>query len=115
MGIAYDSVGRDTFAGSLECLGLLGHLVNFGQSSGPVEPFAVSRLGAKSNSITRPVVFHYVARRAALEEAAGAFFRALTDGVLTIDVADTFPLAGVAEAHRVLEARGSTGSLILLP
>ncbi len=113
--VVYDSVGRDTFAGSLECLGLLGHLVNFGQSSGPVEPFAVSRLGAKSNSITRPVVFHYVAQRAALETAAGAFFKALAQGILEIDIAGSFPLAEVAEAHRMLEARRSTGSLILLP
>lgn len=113
--VAYDSVGRDTFAGSLECLGLLGHLVSFGQSSGPAEPFAVSRLSARSNSISRPVVFHYVARRAALEQAAGMFFGALADGVLEIDIAGTFPLAEVAEAHRLLEARRSTGSLILVP
>jgi len=113
--VVYDSVGQDTLAGSLECLGLLGHLVNFGQSSGPVEPFAVSCLGAKSNSITRPVVFHHVAQRAALETAAGALFKALARGILEIDIAGSFPLAKVAEVHRMLEARRSTDSLILLP
>jgi len=93
----------------------VGHLVNFGQSSGPVEPFAVSCLGAKSNSITRPVVFHHVAQRAALETAAGALFKALARGILEIDIAGSFPPAKVAEVHRMLEARRSTGSLILLP
>ncbi len=67
---AYDSVGHDTFDGSLECLAMRGHLVNFGQASGPVAPFQVQRLAGKSNSLTRPILFHYIAERAALERCS---------------------------------------------
>ncbi len=113
--VAYDSVGRDTFSGSLECLALRGHLVNFGQSSGPVEPFPVAALSAKSNTLSRPMLFHYTADRGALEGMAAALFEALAAGVLTAGATQIFPLAEAAAAHRELEARRTQGSVLLLP
>ena len=113
--VAYDSVGQDTFAGSLECLGLRGHLVNFGQSSGPVAPFAPAVLAAKSNSVTRPIVFHYIAEAAERADMAAAVFAALAAGVLRPGAAESFPLAEAAAAHRALEARATTGAVLLLP
>ncbi len=71
LGVAYDAVGEDTFLGSPDCLALRGHLVNFGQASGPVEPLAVSRLSAKSNTLSRPMIFHYVSKRAGLRACRG--------------------------------------------
>ncbi len=112
--VAYDSVGHDTFQGSLDCLAVLGHLVNFGQSSGPVEPFRIAALSAKSNSVSRPMLFHYIANRAALEDMAAGFFAALADGVLTPGEIQTYDLADVASAHRDLEARRTTGAVVLL-
>ena len=112
--VAYDSVGHDTFQGSLDSLALLGHLVNFGQSSGPVEPFRIAALSAKSNSVSRPMLFHYIANRAALEDMAAGFFAALADGVLTAGPIQTYDLSDVATAHRDLEARRTTGAVVLL-
>ena len=113
--VAYDSVGKDTFPGSLESLALRGHLVNFGQSSGPVEPFEVARLAARSNSLTRPIVFHYIAQRDSLERMAASVFDAIARGVLTVDPGRTFPLAEAAAAHEQLEARTAPGPLLLVP
>lgn len=113
--VAYDSVGRDTFAGSLACLAPLGHLVSFGQSSGPADPVAMATLAPRSLTVSRPVVFHYLAERAALEKAATALFGALAAGTVAAEIAGSFPLDEAAAAHRVLEGRGSTGSLLLLP
>jgi NADPH2:quinone reductase len=113
--VAYDSVGRDTFEASLASLALRGHLVNFGQSSGPVAPFAVSALSAKSNSVTRPMLFHYTVERAALEAMAAALFQALETGVLSPGDAQAYPLAEAAEAHRALESRATVGAALLLP
>lgn len=113
--VAYDSVGRDTFVGSLACLAPLGHLVSFGQSSGPADTVAMAALAPRSLTVSRPVVFHYLADRVALEEAARALFAAILAGTITANVAGSFPLDEAAAAHRVLEARGSTGSLLLLP
>lgn len=111
--VAYDSVGRDTFASSLESLAMRAHLVNFGQSSGPVEPIAVSSLAAKSNTLSRPILFHYIAERSELEQMAAAVFDALERGILTVEIGREFELRDVAEAHRALEARATTGSTIL--
>jgi NADPH:quinone reductase len=113
--VAYDAVGKDTFQGSLESLAIRGHLVNFGQSSGSVEPFEVSKLAAKSNSVTRPILFHYIAQRNDLERMAAAVFDAITRGVLTVDRGKVFPLAAAADAHRELEARKASGPLLLVP
>lgn len=111
--VAYDSVGRDTFMGSLECLGMLGHLVNFGQSSGPVEPFAVARLSAKSNTVTRPMLFHYTTDTATRDAMAAELFAAIASGTIKADAPRSYRLAEAAEAHRALEARETTGAVVL--
>ena len=113
--VAYDAVGKDTFLGSLESLAYLGKLVNFGQASGPVDPLPPSRLAARSNSLYRPVVFHYVRERAALEAIAAATFQAIANGVLRPETARQLPLAQAAEAHRALEGRQVSGSVVLTP
>jgi NADPH:quinone reductase len=113
--VAYDSVGRDTFSGSLACLAPLGHLVSFGQSSGAAPPIAMAELATRSITVTRPVVFHYVEDRTVLEQAAAALFAAIGDGVISLEIAAQFPLSRAGVAHRMLEARQSTGSLVLLP
>jgi NADPH2:quinone reductase len=111
----FDSVGKDTFAGSLECLALRGHLINFGQSSGPVEPFAVSRLAQKSNTLSRPLLFHYIEEPVERREMADQVFKALRSGVIVADIGTQFPLRDAAQAHRALELRATTGSTILIP
>ena len=113
--VAYDSVGRDTFAGSLAALALRGHIINFGQSSGPVEPFSVSSLSARSNSLTRPILFHYIATRADLESLVGELFAALSSGILHVAEPRRFALAEAADAHRALEARTTFSSVLLTP
>jgi NADPH2:quinone reductase len=113
--VVYDSVGRDTFAGSLAALALRGHLINFGQSSGPVAPFSVSDLSAGSNSLTRPILFHYIATRAELEALARELFAALSSGILHVGEPRRFALAEAADAHRALEARATSSSVLLVP
>ena len=111
----FDSVGKDTFSGSLECLALRGHLINFGQSSGPVEPLAVSRLAQKSNTLSRPLLFHYIEIPAERSEMAEQVFKALRSGIIAADIGQQFALRDAAQAHRALEARSGTGSTILIP
>ncbi len=113
--VAYDSVGKDTFLGSLECLDYLGHLVNFGQASGPVAPLNVPLLAAKSITLTRPLLFHYIRGREALEHMAGETFDAVAAGVIRPEIGLNLPLAKAAEAHRALESRATTGSVVLTP
>jgi NADPH2:quinone reductase len=114
--VVFDSVGRSTFDGSLDCLRPLGTMVSFGNASGPVPPVDVGLLGRKGSLfLTRPSVFHYVARREDLERYAGALLDVVGRGKVKIEVTRTFPLAEAAEAHRALEGRGTTGSLVLLP
>jgi NADPH2:quinone reductase len=114
--VVYDSVGKATFEGSLDCLRPLGMMVSFGNASGPVPPVDVGLLGRKGSLfLTRPSVFTYIAKRADLERYAGALFDVLRSGKVKIEVTRTWPLAEAAEAHRALEARATTGSLVLLP
>lgn len=113
--VAYDSVGADTFSGSLDCLDYQGTLVNFGQSSGPVPPFAMSRLAAKSNAIVRPMLFHYIRGRAALEAVARESFEAMQQGIIRPQIGLRLPLSRAAEAHIRLEARATAGQIILVP
>ena len=115
VGVVYDGVGRDTFDRSLESLGILGHLVLYGQASGPVPPFDLSRLSVKSNTITRPTLFHYTAPRRALETIANDLFDMVRQGAVKIEVRHRYPLKDAAEAHRALEGRETTGSVILIP
>ncbi|MCJ2014784.1 quinone oxidoreductase [Methylobacterium sp. J-076] len=111
----YDAVGRDTFAESLKSLAYCGALVNYGQASGPVEPVAPAALGARSNSLSRPVVFHYLRDRASLEAMATEVFAAVAGGVLRAETGLQLPLAAAGEAHAALEARATTGAAVLIP
>ena len=110
--VAYDSVGKDTFYDSLACLAPRGHLVNFGQSSGPVEPLAMPRLAAGSFTVVRPMLGHYTADR---DAAADAFFQALRDGILTPDDPVRYALQDVGQAHDDMEARRTHGAVVLMP
>ena len=113
--VVYDSVGADTFTGSLNCLDYLGTLVNFGQSSGSVPPFAVSRLAAKSNTIVRPMLFHYIRGRAALEAVAQESFEAMAKDIIRPHIGLRLPLSRAAEAHVRLESRATSGQIVLVP
>ena len=113
--VVYDSVGHDTFDGSLRCLAKFGHLVNFGQSSGPITAFEVSRLAAGSFSLTRPIIFHYTGVPALRMEMAHNFFKAIETGILKAEAGTAFPLADVGAAHTALENRSDKGPFILIP
>lgn len=113
--VAYDSVGRDTFDGSLSSLAPLGHLVNFGQASGPVAPFEVSRLAARSNMLTRPIIFHYLADRDRRNAMADNLFAALEAGVISPPESEIFTLAQAPAAHQRLESRLAEGAVLLAP
>jgi NADPH:quinone reductase len=113
--VVYDSVGADTFSGSIESLDFLGHLVNFGQSSGPVAPFTPAVLAGKSLTLTRPILFHYVRSAHALQAMARDVFALFSNGVLTPVESIALPLSQAAQAHMLLEARQSPGGVVLLP
>jgi NADPH:quinone reductase len=113
--VVYDSVGKDTFDKSLACLAPLGHLVLFGQSSGFVPPFDLMRLSRRSLSVTRPIVFHYVAAREDLLRHTGQVFGWIAEGRLRLLVERTYPLEQAAEAHIALAGRRTTGKLLLIP
>ena len=113
--VVYDSVGRDTFNDSLECLQPRGLMVSFGNASGAVEPFAPALLAAKGSLfLTRPTLATYTATRADLEKTSADLFSVLSSGAVKAEVNQTYPLENVAQAHRDLEARKTTGSTILL-
>ncbi len=111
--VAYDSVGKDTFAGSLEVLGIRGHLCNFGQSSGPIAPFLISQLFGKSNSISRPALFHYFVGEER-EPMAARLFQALKSGLMTADQAHEYSFADAPRAHEDLEGRKTNGAVLLV-
>jgi NADPH2:quinone reductase len=112
--VVYDSVGRDTFMKSLDCLKLRALMVSFGNASGPVDPISPLLLSQKGSLyLTRPTLFHYIATRAELEKSAGELFAMVESGKVKIEVKQRFPLEDAAEAHRKLEARETTGSTIL--
>ncbi len=113
--VVYDGVGRDTFDTSMACLSLRGHMVLFGQSSGPVPPVDPATLAKKSNSLTRPTLFHYAVDRPSIEAIAGNVFDALAKGWISASVDRTLPLTEAAEAHRALAARETTGAIVLKP
>lgn len=114
--VVYDSVGRDTFEKSLDCLAPRGMLVLFGQSSGAVPPFDAQALAAKGSLfLTRPTLGHYVATRDELLSRARDVFEWIADGSLKIRVGATFPLAEAAKAHAELQGRRTTGKVLLLP
>lgn len=112
--VAYDSVGRDTLSRSLDCLKVRGLLVSFGQSSGPPPPLELARLGGpRSLFVTRPSLHAYVSTREDLEASAAALFDVLTTGAVKVAPPTRFALRDAADAHRALEARETTGSLVL--
>jgi len=114
--VVYDAVGKSTFQGSLDCLRPRGLLVTFGNASGPVPPLDLLQLSQKGSLfVTRPTLAHYTANRQELEAAAGELFGVMQSGKVKIEVTATYPLAEAARAHRDLEARKTTGSLVLLP
>lgn len=114
--VVYDSVGKDTFTQSLDCLSPLGMMVSFGQSSGAVEPLDLGVLSAKGSLfLTRPTLMTYTASRERLETSANALFDVVKSGAVKVTVNQTYPLAEAADAHRALEARKTTGSTVLLP
>ena len=112
--VVYDSVGKDTFMKSLDCLAPRGLMVSFGNASGPVEPFSPLLLSQKGSLfLTRPTLFHYIATREELEDAAGELFEMLTSGKVKVELNQHFALKDAAEAHRALEARKTSGSTVL--
>ncbi|HTP53275.1 MAG TPA: quinone oxidoreductase [Anaeromyxobacteraceae bacterium] len=114
--VVYDSVGRATFEGSLDSLRQGGLMVSYGNASGPVPPFDIAQLAAKGSLfLTRPTLFNYTAKRSDLEEGARELFRMMASGKVKVGAPRTWPLAHAAEAHRELEGRKTTGSLVLLP
>ena len=111
--VVYDSVGRDTFAKSLDCLAPLGTMVLFGQASGPVPPLDLGQLAAKGSLfITRPTLFTYTAKREDLLATAQDLFDVVASGAVKIAVNQTYRLADAAQAHADLEARRTTGSTV---
>ena len=112
----YDSVGKDTFQGSLDCLQPLGVMVSFGQASGPVPPFDILQLAAKGSLfLTRPSLMNYAARREDLLSNARELFEVVEKGAVKIEINQTYPLQEAAQAHRDLEGRKTTGATVLLP
>ncbi|XP_073130723.1 uncharacterized protein [Henckelia pumila] len=113
--VVYDSVGKDTFEGSLACLKLAGYMVSFGQASGTPDPVPLSALAAKSLFLTRPTLMHYNVTRDQLLEAAGEVFANVVSGILRVRINHTYPLSQAAQAHSDLESRKTTGSVVLIP
>lgn len=114
--VVYDSVGRDTYMGSLDVLKPLGMFACFGQSSGTIPPFDLNILAQKGSLFaTRPTLFNYVAKRAALERTAQELFDVVASGAVKIEINQTYALKDVRKAHEDLEGRKTTGASIILP
>jgi NADPH2:quinone reductase len=114
--VVYDSIGKDTFIGSLDCLSPLGMMVSFGSASGPVAPFGLSELASRGSLfITRPSVFTHIAKREDLDAMAADLFDMVESGKVKIDINQRYALKDVGQAHRDLESRKTTGSTILIP
>ena len=113
--VVYDSVGKDTFEGSLDCLQPRGLMVSFGNASGAVEPFKIAGLATRGSLyLTRPTLATYTATRAELEETTKELFDVVTSGAVTIEVNQHYALEYAAQAHEDLEGRKTTGSTVLL-
>ena len=112
----YDSVGKDTFFQSLDCLRPHGTMVTYGNASGAVEPFSPLELARRGSLfLTRPVLFDFLRERADLQAAAGELFGLIESGTIKIQINQTYPLKDAAQAHIDLEARKTTGSTVLIP
>jgi NADPH2:quinone reductase len=114
--VVYDSVGKDTFEKSLECLSAFGLMVSYGNASGKVPPLEVGSLGAKGSLyVTRPTLFTHIATREGTQVMADDLFATVLSGAVKIPVERRYALADVAQAHRDLEARKTTGCSVLMP
>ena len=114
--VVYDSIGKDTFPGSLDCLSPRGLFVSFGGASGPVPPLNVMMLSQKGSLyVTRPTLFTYAATHASLDAMASELFALVKQGKIKPDARQTFALKDAADAHRALEGRKTTGATLLLP
>jgi NADPH2:quinone reductase len=114
--VVFDSVGKDTFMDSIDCLSPRGMMVSFGNASGKPEPFDLNLLSAKGALyVTRPSLNAYTAKREELLESAKALFAVIKFGTVKVEITERFALKDAADAHRKLEARQTTGSLILKP
>jgi len=114
--VVYDSIGKDTFEKSLDCLRPFGLMASFGNASGPVPPFAIGALGAKGSLyVTRQTLFTHIATRDSAQAMADELFSVVQSGAVKIRIDQRYPLAEVARAHRDLEARKTTGSTVLMP
>ena len=113
--VVYDSIGRDTFMQSIDCLAPRGLMVSFGNASGPVDPISPSLLAQKGSLfLTRPTLFNYIASREELEQASTELFDMIATGKVKVEIKQRFALQDAAEAHRALEARKTTGSTVLI-
>jgi NADPH:quinone reductase len=114
--VVYDSVGKDTFDKSLDCLRPFGLMVSFGNASGPVAPFAPGILGPKGSIyVTRQTLFSHITSRERTQSMADELFAVVTSGAVKVRIDQRFALTEVQDAHRSLEARQTTGSTVLLP
>ena len=114
--VVYDSVGKDTFLASLDCLRPLGLMVSFGNSSGKVAPFDIGILSQKGSLyLTRPTLATYTATRADLEATAREVFEVIREGKVKVEIRHTYPLAEAAQVHRDLEGRRTVGSIVMMP
>lgn len=114
--VVYDSIGKDTFPQSLDCLKPLGMFVSFGNASGPVPPFSMQELASRGSLFaTRQTLFTHIAQRAALEAIAADLFAVIASGTVEIPLSKRWKLEEAADAHRALEARATTGSMVLIP
>ena len=114
--VVYDSVGKDTFIGSLDCLRSRGLMVTYGNASGPVPPMAPLELSKRGSLfLTRPTLFHYIPTRASLVRAASEMFELVAKSVIEAHVGQVYPLQEAARAHVDLEARRTIGATVLMP
>ena len=111
--VVYDSVGKDTWEGSLACLRRFGLMVSFGNASGPVPPIGLAALAPKGLYVTRPSVFVYAHSRSATQAMADDLFEVVASGKVKIHIAQRYALEAVRSAHEALEARATTGSTVL--
>lgn len=113
--VVMDAVGADTFEGSLQCLKPLGFMISFGNASGPVPPFEIARLGQMGSlKLTRPTLFAHIGDHATCQQMAAELFAKVTSGDVKIRIDQRFALDDVADAHRALEARKTTGQTVLV-
>ncbi len=114
--VVYESIGKDTFTRSLDCLRPLGVMASYGHASGAPDPVDVVELGARGSLfVTRPALMHYMEEREDLVGAAQELFDVVSSGAVTITIGDRYPLREVAQVHRAIEERRTTGSMVLLP